>query len=123
MPSKRTPFGAKVAELRVEKDMLLSEFADALGVSAAFVSMVEMGRKPVPSEWLRRIPEILEINADDLESLQGLAGRAKKRYVFEAKNDQQQRFFGSLEANLSSLSPERVNELLALIEGTVKRAG
>lgn len=123
MPSKRTPFGTKVAELRVEKDMLLSEFADALGVSAAFVSMVEMGRKPVPSEWLRRIPEILEINADDLESLQGLAGRAKKRYVFEAKNDQQQRFFGSLEANLSSLSPERVNELLALIEGTVKRAG
>ena len=46
-----TPFGQIVRKKRIDKFLTLKEMADALGVSSAFLSAVEMGRKAIPDDW------------------------------------------------------------------------
>ena len=44
-----TPFGQKVREMRHETGTTLKDLADALGVSQAYLSALETGRRPRPT--------------------------------------------------------------------------
>src|SRR5690606_32740790 len=44
-----TPFGLKMRELRAAKGVSQKEMADALGVSAAYLSALEHGKRGVPN--------------------------------------------------------------------------
>ena len=44
-----TPFGRKLREMRRARGATLSEMAEALGVSAAYLSALEHGRRPKPT--------------------------------------------------------------------------
>ncbi|MCP5460025.1 MAG: helix-turn-helix transcriptional regulator [Gammaproteobacteria bacterium] len=53
--AKLTPFGRRIRKLRVDRDETQSDVARALGVSVAFWSSIETGKKNVPSDLLGRI--------------------------------------------------------------------
>jgi transcriptional regulator with XRE-family HTH domain len=50
-----TALGKALRKLRIERDLLLRDMADALGVSSAFLSAVETGRKKAPSDFIEKI--------------------------------------------------------------------
>jgi transcriptional regulator with XRE-family HTH domain len=54
-----TEFGKVVRMARIEAGVTLSSMADALDVSAAFLSGMEMGRKKVSPEWVARIAQYI----------------------------------------------------------------
>lgn len=57
-----TTFGRLVRKLRIDKGLLLGDMADALKVSASFLSAVETGKKSVPSDWPTRITSWLGLD-------------------------------------------------------------
>ena len=69
-----TPFGERLRELRRSKGVCQKEMAAALGVSAAYLSALEHGRRGVPT-WamVQKIIGYFNVIWDDAEELQRLA--------------------------------------------------
>ena len=69
-----TPFGLKLRQLRRQKDVTLQEQADALGVSAAYISALEHGQRGKPSPaFVDQICVWFGLIWDDAEQLKYLA--------------------------------------------------
>src|SRR2546425_9274990 len=60
--------GQRIRELRREADLSLREFAKKLGVSAAFLSDVELGRRYPSDSKLAKIAHILDISFAELQA-------------------------------------------------------
>jgi len=56
----------RIRELREEKDLSLRELARKLGVSAPFLSDVELGRRNPSDKVLARLAQVLGASADEL---------------------------------------------------------
>ena len=69
-----TPFGIRLRQLRAQRNLTQKEMAAAIGVSPAYLSALEHGRRGQPS-WalLQRIVGYFNIIWDDAEQLQHLA--------------------------------------------------
>ena len=69
-----TPFGLKMRSLRYDHQVTLSEQADILGVSAAYISALEHGNKGRPSPaFVDQICVWLNLIWDEAEHLKFLA--------------------------------------------------
>ncbi len=69
-----TPFGVKIRQLRKAKGVTLKEMAAALGVSSAYLSALEHGKKGRPSWYLlQRTINYFNIIWDDAEDIVALA--------------------------------------------------
>ena len=73
-----TPFGKEVRKYRIDRDMLLKDLADALGVTPTFVSAVEAGRKPVPPAWPERISDVLGLDMIQRKALENAAAKSAR---------------------------------------------
>ncbi|MEQ8444121.1 MAG: helix-turn-helix transcriptional regulator [Alphaproteobacteria bacterium] len=79
-----TPFGEKLRELRRERGVTLVELADAMGVSQAYLSALETGRrtKPTPAR-IDQICAFFGIIWDDAEELKDLANLSQPRVTID----------------------------------------
>lgn len=79
-----TPFGARMREMRAARGVTQKEMAAALGVSAAYLSALEHGRRGAPS-WalLQKIVGYFNVIWDDAEELQRLAETSHPRVVVD----------------------------------------
>ncbi|WP_075214219.1 helix-turn-helix domain-containing protein [Mongoliimonas terrestris] len=79
-----TPFGARMRELRAERQVTLKEMAAALGVSSTYLSALEHGRRGRPSWFLlQRILGYFNLIWDEAEDLQRLADLSHPRVVID----------------------------------------
>ncbi|GLS18284.1 transcriptional regulator [Labrys miyagiensis] len=79
-----TPFGAKLRDLRAARGQSLKQMAGALGVSPAYLSALEHGKRGRPT-WLliQRIIAHFNIIWDEAEDLQRLAALSDPRVVVD----------------------------------------
>lgn len=79
-----TPFGRRVRELRAQKGVTQKEMAAALGVSAAWLSALEKGRRGRPTwEFLQRVIGYFNVIWDDADELVDLARISHPRIVVD----------------------------------------
>ncbi len=79
-----TPFGAKLRELRAHRGVTQKDMAAALGVSPAYLSALEHGRRGAPN-WatVQKIIGYFNVIWDDAEELQRLAQGSHPRVVVD----------------------------------------
>lgn len=79
-----TPFGAKLRQLRRERDVTLKQMSVALGVSPAYLSALEHGRRGLPTWYMvHRIIAYFNVIWDEAEELQRLAEVSDPRVVVD----------------------------------------
>lgn len=79
-----TPFGRKLRELREERGVSQKDMAKSVGVSAAYLSALEHGRRGQPTwDLLQRIIGYFNIIWDDAEELQNLAAISHPRVTID----------------------------------------
>jgi transcriptional regulator with XRE-family HTH domain len=79
-----TPFGEKIRTLRAERGLSQKQMAAAIGVSAAYLSALEHGRRGAPSWTLvQKIIGYFNVIWDDAEELQRLAEASHPRIVVD----------------------------------------
>ncbi|MBB2972472.1 helix-turn-helix transcriptional regulator [Mesorhizobium sp. RMAD-H1] len=79
-----TPFGKRLRELREERNVSQKQMAATIGVSAAYLSALEHGRRGQPTwDLLQRIITYFNIIWDDAEELQQLAKISHPRVVID----------------------------------------
>lgn len=79
-----TPFGEQLRALRRERGVTLKDLADALGVSQAYLSALETGRRPRPTP--ARVDQICAyfgIIWDEAEALKDLARLSQPRITID----------------------------------------
>lgn len=73
MAPPRNHFGSVLRATRVEKGFSLRKFAEKVGVSPTYLSLVETGQAPYQPtvDRIKRMAELLEANADEWIQLAG----------------------------------------------------
>lgn len=115
-----TPFGRKLREMRRARGATLSEMAEALGVSAAYLSALEHGRRPKPTPArLDQICAYFGVIWDEAEALKDLARLSNPRVVIDTAglSPEATELANRLAQRLRHLSREEIRDLLARLDG------
>ena len=62
-----TSIGRFLRKLRIDNGEILKDMAEALGVSSAFLSAVENGKKKMPEGWIEKLKSIYSFTAEQVE--------------------------------------------------------
>jgi len=99
-----TPFGEALRRLRAQRGVTQREMAQAIGVSAAYLSALEHGNRSEPSwEFIQRVIGYFNIIWDEAEELQMLAGLSRPKVTINT-------------AGLNPKATEVANKLAAVID-------
>lgn len=114
-----TPFGQRLRALRAERGMTLSAMADAIGVSPAYLSALEHGRRGRPSWYLvQRIIAHLGVIWDEAEELAKLAQVSHPRITIDTAGlrPEATELANLLARRIATLSKEEIAELLYVLK-------
>ncbi|KQR79357.1 helix-turn-helix domain-containing protein [Rhizobium sp. Leaf341] len=79
-----TPFGEEMVRLRLERGVTQKQMAQALNVSAAYLSALEHGRRGTPSfDFLQRVAGYFHIIWDEADALFALAAQSNPRVTLD----------------------------------------
>ena len=81
-----TKFGEYTRDLRIDRGENLKEMAENLGVSSAFLSAVENGKKQVPKTWYEKISSIYELALKEQKKLRNAIEESKNMLVLNLQN-------------------------------------
>lgn len=73
-----TKFGELFRILRIKHHEVLADAKEFLGVSTAFISSVECGKKSVPDDWAEKISDHYGLSAKEKEELIEAIDQSKK---------------------------------------------
>lgn len=114
-----TPFGERMRLLRAQKGVSQKEMAAALGVSPAYLSALEHGRRGMPS-WplIQKIVGYFNVIWDDAEELERLAALSHPRVTVDTAglSPRATLLANRLAERIGGLSEAGIDALLALLD-------
>ena len=114
-----TPFGVRLRALRAERGVTLKALAEALQVSAAYLSALEHGRRGAPSAGLvHQVNEFFGLIWDDAEDMARLARLSNPRVAVRTGGltAEQTALANRLAQAIHRLTPETVAALHAVLD-------
>jgi transcriptional regulator with XRE-family HTH domain len=113
-----TPFGEKMRKLRADRAITLKQMSSAIGVSSAYLSALEHGKRGRPG-WhlIQRIIAYFNIIWDEAEEVTRLARVSHPRITIDTSglNPLATELANRLADDISKLEPQTLNELLAVL--------
>lgn len=92
-----TNFGKALRKMRIDHSEFLKDMAAKLGVTVAYLSAVENGKREVPDEWIEKLTAQYDLMPEERKELQ--------EYAYENKE--------SLKINLAGIQREEKELALA----------
>jgi transcriptional regulator with XRE-family HTH domain len=114
-----TPFGQALRELRTRKGVSQRDMAAAIGVSPAYLSALEHGRRGKPSfDFLQRVAGYFNVIWDEAEDLFLLAEASHPRIVVDTAGlpPRYTAFANRLAREIRALPPDVIDEMEKLLE-------
>ncbi len=119
-----TPFGARLRALRASRGVTLKHLAEALQVSAAYLSALEHGKRGAPSAGL-----VHQVNAyfgliwDEADDLSRLARLSNPRVTVNTAGltPEQTALANRMSQMIDRLPPETVAALHAILDAAIPR--
>jgi transcriptional regulator with XRE-family HTH domain len=113
-----TPFGEKMRKLRADRAITLKQMSSAIGVSSAYLSALEHGKRGRPG-WhlIQRIIAYFNIIWDEAEEVTRLARISHPRITIDTSglNPLATELANRLADDIGKLEPQTLNELLAML--------
>ena len=114
-----TPFGAKLRELRAARGVTLKAMAEAIGVSAAYLSALEHGRRGAPTWYLvQRIITFFNVIWDEAEELERLAEDSDPRVTVDTAglSPKATKLANRLARQIGALGEGEITAMLGLLD-------
>jgi transcriptional regulator with XRE-family HTH domain len=114
-----TPFGVKLRQIRAERGMTLKQMAESLGVSSAYLSALEHGRRGRPAHpMVVALCAQLNIIWDEADELVDLARRSHPRVTVDTAGlaPQATELANLLAERIRKLSPAEIERMLAILK-------
>lgn len=119
-----TPFGAKIRALRRERGVSQKEMAAALGVSAAYLSALEHGRRGAPG-WalVQKVIGYFNVIWDDAEELERLAETSHPRIIVDTSglSPAATELANLLASGIGRLEADEIRGLIDRIEAALEK--
>ena len=113
-----TPFGEKMRKLRADRTITLKQMSTAIGVSSAYLSALEHGKRGRPG-WhlIQRIIAYFNIIWDEAEEVTRLARISHPRITIDTSglNPLATELANRLADDIGKLEPQTLSELLAVL--------
>ena len=113
-----TPFGEKIRKLRADRGITLRQMSQAIGVSSAYLSALEHGKRGRPG-WhlIQRIIAYFNIIWDEAEEVARLARISHPRITIDTSglDPLATELANRLADDISRLEPNTLNDMLALL--------
>ena len=113
-----TPFGEKMRKLRADRAITLKQMSTAIGVSSAYLSALEHGKRGRPG-WhlIQRIIAYFNIIWDEAEEVTRLARISHPRITIDTSglDPLATELANRLADDIGKLEPQTLNELLAVL--------
>ena len=113
-----TPFGEKIRKLRAGRGITLKQMSLAIGVSSAYLSALEHGKRGRPG-WhlIQRIIAYFNIIWDEAEEVARLARISHPRIAIDTSglNPLATELANRLADDIARLEPNTLNDMLALL--------
>ena len=113
-----TPFGEKMRKLRADRAITLKQMSTAIGVSSAYLSALEHGKRGRPG-WhlIQRIISYFNIIWDEAEEVARLARISHPRITIDTSglNPLATELANRLADDIGKLEPQTLSELLAFL--------
>lgn len=113
-----TPFGEKMRKLRADRAITLKQMSSAIGVSSAYLSALEHGKRGRPG-WhlIQRIIAYFNIIWDEAEEVTRLARISHPRITIDTSglNPLATELANRLADDIGKLELQTLNELLAVL--------
>lgn len=117
-----TPFGARIRELRRQRGVTLSQMAEQLQISGAYLSALEHGRRGRPSPVLvDQICAFFHIIWDEADELRQLARLSHPRVVIDTAglSPRATELANRLAGRIGELDERALGQLLAVLDKPV----
>ncbi|NGQ89984.1 helix-turn-helix domain-containing protein [Rhodobacter sp. HX-7-19] len=111
-----TEIGKELRRLRVERDERMLDMAERLGLSSAFISAVETGKKSPPTGFEEAVVQVYRLANDAADQLRRAADRSRKAFTLEANDDLQRDTFGLMARRMNDLSSEELQKILTILQ-------
>ncbi len=115
-----TPFGQKMRELRKRQGVTQAQMAEALGVSSAYLSALEHGRRSRPSWYLvQGINQFFNLIWDEAEEIERLANLSHPRVAIDTVDlsAEATELANLLSARISGLDEDQIRAIRAVVMG------
>lgn len=111
MKDRLTQFGTKCREFRSRYDLTMGNQAKGLGLSVAYISAIERGKRPVPEDYPQRLSEWMSLSEQDSRILGELASGERTIVKIFPKNRERALLAEDFARDLNGLSADAVNQL------------
>ncbi len=119
-----TPYGKRVRALRAERGVTLAQMAEALGVTPAYLSALEHGRRGRPTfTMIQGAIHVLGIIWDEADELVRLADLSHPRVTVDTAGLEAEAtlFANRLAREIGLLEPDELHGLSRLLDQAVAR--
>lgn len=115
---KLTKFGQFIRKYRISNLILLKQMADTLGVSSAFLSSVETGKKALPADLEKKLLGNYNFSPEEKMNLQLAVDETKTQEVIDMpSNSFDRQLIGAFCRNFESLDDAQKEELFHILKG------
>lgn len=120
-----TRFGKELRKLRIDHEEILKDMADRLGVSPAFLSAVEAGKKSIPEGWPHKIAIIYRLDPGQEKKLFLCAQESIRSIKIDLSSvgDLQHRTALVFARNFNDMPDETAEKILQLIQRDKSKGG
>lgn len=118
-----TELGKILRKIRIDRQELLRDMAEILGVSAAYLSAVETGKRNAPQAWVEKIVQAYDLNTIDAAQLRNAfeESRDEVRISLQSVSSQQRNAAISFAKALEGLSDEQLEKIMSVVQKGIKK--
>lgn len=111
-----TKFGKQLRKIRIEGDEILKDMADKLGVTVAYLSAVENGKRAVPDSWVHIIVDKYGLDEEAEFELQKSAYENKTEIKISLEDEKKSDLALSFARKFKDLTDEEVKRIQNLLD-------
>lgn len=113
----RTSVGRFLRNIRIDRGEILRDMAQNLGVSSAFLSAVENGKKKVPDSWIQKLGSIYSLTPAQVSELKDAILCSGDTVELDIQNvsDESRRLAVSFARRFDTLDKEITKKLLGIL--------
>lgn len=108
-----TVFGKSLRKIRIDNNEILSDMAEKLHVTAAYLSAVENGKREVPEGWIEELKRSYGLNSKKISELEEAAFSSKKsiKIKLEDETDRDRDLFIAFARCFRDLNDDEAHEI------------
>ena len=115
-----TAFGKALRKYRIDNELLLKDMADAINVSVAFLSAVEIGKKRIPADLISKLKSVYTLNEETVKELVEAAAISNNEVRFVNLNRMElpdREGVLAFAKNFENLGPDEKNKIISILKG------